>query len=100
MTVYIVAKITIKDRDTYGVYGAGFMDILGGYAGKLLAVDENPETIEGDWTCTRTVILSFPGKEEMKAWYSSPAYQALAEHRYAASKADIALVEGLAGVEA
>jgi uncharacterized protein (DUF1330 family) len=58
-----------------------------GISGKLLAVDEAPTVKEGDWPYTRTVLIEFPTAEAFDAWFNSPEYQALAEHRplYAAS---------------
>jgi len=94
MTVYAVARVTITDPETYAAYGAGFMAAFTPFGGKVLSVDEAPEVIEGVWPCTRTVLLEFPSKAVMKAWYASPAYQDLVQHRYAASQADIVLLEG------
>ena len=96
MTAYVVAKLTITDPKTYADYGNGFMAAFAPFGGKLLAVDEAPETIEGEWRCTRTVLLEFPSKAVMKTWYTSPAYQELVRHRFAASTADIVLLEGFA----
>jgi uncharacterized protein (DUF1330 family) len=96
MTAYVVAKVTITDRETYASYANGFMAALTPFGGKLLSVDEAPEVIEGEWRCTRTVLAEFPSKTVMKAWYASPAYQVLVQHRFAASHADIVLLEGFA----
>lgn len=95
MSVYIVATITIHDRERYARYGDGFMEIFRRHRGKLLAVDESPEVLEGEWPCTRTVIIEFPDAAAAREWYASADYQALAQHRFAASIADIALVRGL-----
>lgn len=94
MTAYVVAKLTITDPGTYARYGNGFMAAFAPFGGKLLAVEETPEVIEGEWRCTRTVLLEFPSKAVMKAWYTSPAYQDIVQHRFAASTADIVLLEG------
>ncbi|WP_291208226.1 DUF1330 domain-containing protein [Hyphomonas sp.] len=96
MPAFVVAKLTITDPETYARYGAGFMAAFTPFGGKLLSVDEAPEVIEGEWRCTRTVLLEFPSKTVMKAWYASPAYQDLVQHRFAASTADIVLLEGFA----
>jgi uncharacterized protein (DUF1330 family) len=95
MAAYIVARITINDRERYAQYEAGFLEIFAAYKGRLLAVDDNPEVLEGDWRCTRTVIAEFPNHEEALAWYRSDDYQTLAEHRFAASDGEIALLSGL-----
>jgi uncharacterized protein (DUF1330 family) len=96
MPVYVVAEVTIADRAEYARYEAGFLPIWRKYRGELLAVDEQPRVIEGAWPHTRTVLLRFPDAEEAERWYRSPEYQALAQHRWAASHANIALLNGLA----
>jgi uncharacterized protein (DUF1330 family) len=95
MPVYIVALIEIEDREEYGRYEAGFLDIFSKYQGEILAVDEAPTAIEGQWPATRSVILRFPSEEEAQRWYNSAEYQALAQHRFRASKGNIALIHGL-----
>ena len=95
MSVYLVANITIDDRDGYAAYEAGFLDVFAQFDGTLLAVDEAQRTLEGDWPHTRTVILEFPDDEAVRAFYDSPGYQAIVQHRHAASQADIAIVSGL-----
>lgn len=95
MAVYIVARITINDRERYARYEAGFLEIFAAHTGRLLAVDDNPEVLEGEWACTRTVIAEFPDREAALAWYRSDDYQSLVEHRFAASDGEIALLAGL-----
>lgn len=95
MTVYLIAQIQIHDPERYSQYGDGFMDIFSSYAGKLLSVDESPNVLEGEWDFTRTVLLEFPSEQEARAWYDSPEYQALVQHRFAASDANITMVKAL-----
>lgn len=95
MSVFIVARIDIHDRSKYAMYESGFMDIFSQYSGRLLAVDEDPQLLEGEWPHTRTVVIEFPTKEDAMAWYGSDEYQALATHRKAASTANIAIINGL-----
>ena len=96
MSVYLIADLEIHDRDEYGKYEAGFMEIFQQYGGRLLSVDEDQRVLEGDPPSTRTVLIEFPSGEEALRWYESPAYQELAKHRWAASKGSIAMVKGLA----
>lgn len=97
MPIYIVAQIRISDRDRYAAYESGFMEIFSRHNGHLLAVDDAPEVIEGTWPHTRTVLIAFPSRDDAMAWYRSDAYQQLAQHRFAASDADIVLIQGLPG---
>lgn len=95
MSAYLVATITIHNRQTYGQYEAGFMEIFSQYQGKMLAVDDSTDVLEGDWDFTRTVLLEFPSAEEARAWFHSDAYQDLARFRREASVGNIALLNGL-----
>ena len=96
MTTYVTAQINIQDREKYALYEQGFMQIFALYEGKMLAVDEAPTVWEGQWSYTRTVLIEFPSAGAAKAWYNSPEYQQLATHRWAASNANIVLLEGVA----
>lgn len=95
MSVYVIAQTRIHDRERYAQYGAGLMDIFLRLGDKLLDVDEEPQVLEGEWLHSSSVLLPFDTKAQLDVWYFSPAYQALAEHRWAASVADIAVLEGL-----
>lgn len=99
MTTYLIAQIDIHDRDRYAEYEAGFFEIFAQYGGKMLSVEEDTETLEGEWPFSRTVLIEFPSKEIASAWYESDEYQALAQHRFAASTANAVLIEGLPGAE-
>ena len=97
MTTYAIARITIQDRERYGQYEAGFMEIFERYEGRVLSVDEAPDLLEGSWDVTRTVLLEFPSTEAAKAWYESEEYQSIAQHRFDSSQGDVVLVQGLEG---
>ncbi len=93
MSCYIIAQIKIYDREEYRVYEEGFDEIFEKYKGIVVAIDENPVILEGEWPYTRTVLIRFPNEEEAKRWYESPEYQKLAEHRRRASTGNIVLIK-------
>jgi len=95
MTVYVVALINIHDRETYAKYGAGFAEIFAAYQGKMLSVEEEPVALEGEWPYTRTVLIEFPDRASLDAWYLSDAYQTLMQHRTDASVASVAVLNAL-----
>ncbi len=92
MSAYVVAKVNIHDREAYKKYEAGFMDAFTPFGGRILGLDEDVAVLEGKWPVTRTVILEFESVEQAKKWHASDAYQAVAQHRYAASDADMVVV--------
>jgi uncharacterized protein (DUF1330 family) len=95
MSSYFVALITVKDPEQYGRYIEGFMPIFERYAGEVLAADDAPEALEGEWPAPRTVIIRFPSEAELLRWYRSPEYQQLMELRRSAAECSIAVVDGL-----
>jgi uncharacterized protein (DUF1330 family) len=95
MTHYFVAQIKINDQDEYDKYLDKFDDIFSKYQGEILAVDEAPLILEGNWSYTKSVIVKFPGKEEFDAWYYSDEYQQILKHRLNAAHCDTILVEGI-----
>ena len=95
MTIYLIATLQIEDRDSYGRYEAGFMEIFQRFGGELLAVDEAPVALEGDWSWTRTVLIRFADADAALRWYHSDEYQALMRHRLDASSGNVVMIEGL-----
>jgi uncharacterized protein (DUF1330 family) len=45
--VYVIAQLSIHDRERYDRYAAGFMDVLRQFQGRLLVSDEAPRVVEG-----------------------------------------------------
>jgi uncharacterized protein (DUF1330 family) len=95
MAVYVIACITIEDRERYAEYERGFMPIFEKYRGRILAVEEQPQVLEGSWDCTRTVLIEFPTEADARAWYDSDEYAAIKVHRLAASTGNAILAKGL-----
>ena len=52
---------------------------------KLLAMDNDSETVEGTPPGSRTVLLEFASKDDFRTWYNSPEYQAAIGKRFAAT---------------
>ena len=97
MTVYIIARMHIHDREAYNRYEEQFMDVFNAFDGKLLSVDESPTVLDGEWTATRSVLMEFPSKESAFAWLTSDAYQEISKHRKAGSTSQsVIMVNGLA----
>lgn len=94
MSIYIIAEFHIHTRAEYDKYDALFMDVFDQYNGELLSVDESPTVLEGEWTSTRSVLITFPSKADAMAWMTSPEYIKIAKHRLAGSTGRVRLVEG------
>jgi uncharacterized protein (DUF1330 family) len=67
---------------------------MAGHTGKPLAFYGKHEDLEGAPT-EGTVILEFPSVDAAKAWYNSPAYREVREHRFKGATYRVVLVEGV-----
>jgi uncharacterized protein (DUF1330 family) len=96
MPALLIAVLDVHDADGIAEYIRMAAPTLGGGA-KIHAIDENPEIIEGSWPGARTVVLEFPSREALKAWYESPEYQAAAKVRSQAATTAMVAVDTCAG---
>ena len=93
--VYAIAQLTITDRAIYDRYQAKFMGVMKKFQGRVLAADEKPLVVEGQWDREKVVLLSFPDETAFREWAESPEYQEIAKERRAGSQAVILLVKGI-----
>jgi len=96
VTVYAIAQITIHDRASYDRYMNAFMPVLTRYGGRLLAADEQPKVIEGQWSGDKVILMAFPDRDTFTAWAASAEYQEISKDRVAATDGVVLLVRGLA----
>ena len=95
MTAYVVGQLHIHDPAAYRAYLEGFMATFTPFGGTVLATSFQETTVlEGDWATPRSVLLSFPTREQAQAWFDSPAYQTLARIRRATATTNLVLVDG------
>ena len=93
MSVYFIANIRIKDEAAYAKYVANSDRVFAQYKGKYLTVDNNPTVLEGNWPYTRLVLIEFPDKRALMAWYQSDAYQEILKYRLEGADCDTIVVE-------
>jgi uncharacterized protein (DUF1330 family) len=95
MSAYVIAQLSIHDREPYDRYAAAFFPTLKPFGGRLLAADEAPRVMEGDWARDKLVLIAFPDAASATAWAASPAYRAIAVDRLAGSEAVVLLAQGI-----
>jgi len=95
MAVYALAQLRIHDAERYGRYMSRFMPVLEKYNGKLLAADENPRVLEGQWwDRNKVVLMEFADSAAFRAWATSPEYNEIAADRKAGADAVVLLIKG------
>ena len=76
------------------LYNESVRPTFAGHSLKILAAYGKQEVLEGP-NAEGIVITEFPSVEAAKAWYDSPAYQEVHQHRFKGAKYQAILVEGV-----
>ncbi len=95
MPVYAIAQLTITDPAAYQRYLEGFFAVFAKYSGTLLAADDAPEVIEGDWDHQKLVMMEFPDRDAFESWAYSEEYQRISEDRRAGTTSVVLLARGV-----
>ena len=82
------------DRSELEAYWAKIGGTLEGHPIKTLAAYGKHVTLEGP-EVEGVVVAEFPSVEEARAWYDSPAYQEVAQHRFRGAVYRGLIVEGV-----
>jgi uncharacterized protein (DUF1330 family) len=90
---YWVARMDVKDAETYDKYRAANAKPFADYGAKFIVRGGQQTPREGDER-SRTVVLEFPSYADAIACYESEAYQAAKDIRLNASEGDLVIVEG------
>ncbi|MER3513043.1 MAG: DUF1330 domain-containing protein, partial [Chloroflexota bacterium] len=81
MAAYVIVDIQVTDPAGYAEYRQLAPPIVAAYGGRYLVRGGALETLEGNWTPQRLVILEFPSLAQAKAWWDAPEYRPLREMR-------------------
>lgn len=85
MAAYFIAQYVVNDPKLYREYQGAAGKTIQAAGGEVVAFDVAAETVEGSPPGPQTVIVKFASTEAAKAWYESPAYQAVVGKRLAAT---------------
>jgi uncharacterized protein (DUF1330 family) len=94
MPAYIVVEVDVADPVRYESYKQMVPPSLAAYDGRFLVRGGKVETLEGDWSPKRLVIVEFPSVEKAKAWWNSTEYEEAKALRQATAKTQMIVVEG------
>ena len=94
MSAYVIAMMSVHDAETYRKYTDRTPPIVKKHGGKFLTRGEEVTTLEGQPFKERLVILEFPSKQHVEAWYADPDYEAAMVFRHASSIMRMLVQEG------
>ncbi len=95
MTVYVIAQLKFTHEANYRKYQARFFDVLENSGGRLLAADEKPVVLDGEWTRDKVVMMSFADEQQAQDFLNSPGYKDISKDRIAGADTVGLLVHGL-----
>jgi uncharacterized protein (DUF1330 family) len=91
---FIFTKEKTLDASEMAIYQDAVAATFTGHDVKLLAAYGKHEVVEGE-PAEGVVVVEFPSFDAAKAWYDSPAYRAVREHRHKGAIYRGILVEGV-----
>ena len=94
MAAYLIADVKILDSAAYREYMKVVPATIAAYGGKFIVRGGRAETLEGDWTPNRIVVLEFDSVERAREWWSSTEYAGPKKLRQSASLGRLIVVEG------
>ena len=96
MPVYVVAQLRFKNIELYRRYQSRFADVFRKFpGGRLLAADEAPTRMEGNWDADKLVIMAFDSEEQARQFLDSPEYAEISVDRRAGADTSALLVRGI-----
>lgn len=94
MPAYVINDMEITDPEVFEEYKKLSPATVAQFGGRFLARGGNIESLEGNWSPKRLVILEFPSVEQARAWVNSTEYAAAKKLRHQSSKSNLIIVEG------
>ena len=95
MPAYVVVDVEVTDPTEYERYNALAPAAIANFGGHFLARGGQAETLEGDWSPNRIVIIEFESVERAKAWLASDEYAPALAIRRKNARSKIIVVEGV-----
>lgn len=95
MASIMIADIRVNDPDSYDNYKKGVAPLIAKHGGEYLVRGGQCETLEGDWTPGRLVVVRFPTRDGVEAFFDDPAYQDLKRLRQRTADSRIVVVDGV-----
>lgn len=94
MTVYVIAQLEFTDEARYRAYQAASTPLFIERGIRVLAADEAPVVLEGEWTGNKVVMMAFEDEAAARAFLESPEYREVSRDREAGAKTTALMIRG------
>jgi uncharacterized protein (DUF1330 family) len=95
MPAYVINDMEVADAVTFDEYRKLSPATVALYGGRFLARGGATQTLEGDWSPKRLVIIEFDSIERARAWIDSPEYAPARKLRRASARSNLIVTEGV-----
>jgi uncharacterized protein (DUF1330 family) len=95
MPAFVIVDIQVRDPEAYENYKSLVPASVAAYGGRFIARGGATESLEGEWTPERIVVLEFPSLERAKQWWASPEYSDAKAIRMRAAQTRMIATEGV-----
>ena len=95
MAAYVIGDVEVIDAAGFEPYRQQVVATVTAYGGRYLARGGAIQTLEGNWSPQRCVILEFPSMAQLKTWWDSPEYVPLRVIRERTARSNIIVTEGI-----
>ena len=95
MAAYFIAQLEVTDPAGFEEYRKLVGPLVDKYEGKYVVRGGAIETMEGDWSPKRLVIIEFENSDKAKAWHDSDEYRPVMELRHRTAVTSAIVVEGV-----
>lgn len=97
MPAYLIAEHTITDATKFEEYRVKVGPLIAAHGGRYITKPGSHAVLEKEnavWQPQRVVIVEFPSREALEAWYNSAEYKPLIEIRRASAKDMLIVLDG------
>ena len=98
MPAYVINDMVVTDPVLFEEYKKLSPPTVAQYGGRFLARGGRTDTLEGEWSPKRLVIIEFPSVAQARAWVDSPEYAPAKRLRQITTISNLIVVEGVAPV--
>jgi uncharacterized protein (DUF1330 family) len=92
---YLYAEFEVLDAAEFEKYREHVAAVSASFGGRYVVRRAEPLVLDGEWSPKRVVIIEFDSPEQVRAFYDSPAYQAILPHRLGSTKGHVLLLTGV-----
>ena len=95
MAAYILAQLDVTDPEDFARYREMVPSSIEQFGGRYIVRGGKVETLEGDWSPSRLVIIQFDSAEQARAWWASEEYAEAKALRQACANTQLIVAEGI-----